>query len=109
MNRRYDERMKGLSISDMIPGPEPWRPAFQTCLDFELAELMLETHMNEGQMRTLLQILNDATKQPEKLTLKTVKDVQASWEMGRKIHAQGVITSISPPHLRPNTTSIHVP
>ncbi|CAA7262545.1 unnamed protein product [Cyclocybe aegerita] len=73
---------------DIPVDTEPWRP-FHTQLDFELAELMLDTHMNATQTETLLSLIHQCIKCPDSLTISNMKDLNRVWEQARKTCATG--------------------
>ena len=57
---------------------KPWSP-FQTWLDFEVAELIHETAMNERQTTVLLSLLKCCADGFEKFTIKTHQELQNIW------------------------------
>ncbi|KAI0690406.1 hypothetical protein C8T65DRAFT_745808 [Cerioporus squamosus] len=61
---------------------EPWRP-FATRLDYELAEFMLTTGLNQGDVNTLFDIINHIVADPRQLTVKSYQDVQKAWDLAR--------------------------
>lgn len=61
------------------PKKKPWRP-FRTRLDFEVAELVLETAMNSKQITTLISLLQRCALGAEKFTIHSYKDLQKTWE-----------------------------
>ncbi|KAF8887442.1 hypothetical protein CPB84DRAFT_1816617 [Gymnopilus junonius] len=68
--------------------PEPWKP-FRTCLDFELAELMLDSNMNSQQSGTLLSLIRRVIEQPGNFTLLNMDDLEKVWNHARKTQATG--------------------
>ena len=58
---------------------KPWSP-YQTRLDFEVAELIHETAMNERQTTVLLSLLKRCADGLEKFTIKTHQELQNIWE-----------------------------
>jgi hypothetical protein len=69
--------------------PKPWKP-FCTRLDFEFSELMLELHMNTGQLATLLSLIQKAIVHPEDFTISSTDDLENAWDYTRKTWAAGV-------------------
>jgi hypothetical protein len=61
------------------PPKKPWRP-FRTRLDFEVAELILETAMNAKQTTTLISLLQRCAMGIEKFTIHSHDDLQQTWE-----------------------------
>ena len=58
---------------------EPWKP-LQSRLDFEIAELMLDTHMNRSQTNRLLSVIHQCIKTPAEFTLENSTDLENVWE-----------------------------
>jgi hypothetical protein len=58
---------------------EPWHP-FNSRLDFELAELILETHLNKDQTNSLLSLIKRCVKDPSSFTLENSKQLEATWD-----------------------------
>ena len=55
---------------DILIDPKPWK-SFQSRLGFELAELILDTHMNKAQIDTLISsIIHCRVLEPDSFTLK---------------------------------------
>lgn len=61
---------------------EPWRP-FTSRLDFEVAELVLETHLNKNQTNSLLSLIRRCINDPASFSLDNSKDLNAIWEAAR--------------------------
>ena len=61
---------------------EPYRP-FTTRLDFEFAELMLETQMNDAQKSTLIKLIHQVQSKPADFTLQSVGHLEKTWEYAR--------------------------
>ncbi|KAI0086723.1 hypothetical protein BDY19DRAFT_959866, partial [Irpex rosettiformis] len=61
---------------------EPWRP-FNSRLDFDFAELTHETHMNEGQIERLLDIVHRAVSNKDRFTFDNAADVDLAWAKAR--------------------------
>ena len=59
--------------------PEPWKP-FHSRLDFELAELILDTHMNKAQTATIISLIHHCVSEPDSFTLKNESDLARIWE-----------------------------
>lgn len=77
-----------------VPGhPEPWKP-FRTRLDFEIAELMLDSHMNAQQSGALLSLIRKVIDQPINFTLSSTDDLEKVWDHARKTRAAGVSWTI---------------
>jgi hypothetical protein len=75
-----------------IPTEEkPWRP-FRTRIDFEIAELILATHMNKDQTTNFLKLLHEIAADPKCFTIANKKDLDNAWEGARSYHASGVST-----------------
>lgn len=68
---------------------EPWSP-FRTRLDFEVAELALNTHMNKGHINVLFALIRKCIKNPDDLTLRTASEVEKVWTAARTCHGTGV-------------------
>jgi len=62
---------------------KPWHP-FRTKLDFEIAEVMLDAHMNEAQTERMLSLITEAVLDPESFTLANTKDLSAIWDVARE-------------------------
>lgn len=50
-------------------------------MDFEVASLALECHMNENQTNKLVDLLNRATHGLDVFTLKNHKEIQNIWDL----------------------------
>jgi hypothetical protein len=68
---------------------KPWKP-FHTCLDFEIAELMLESHLNSVQSTALLSLIRKAIAQPDDFTLSSTDDLEKVWTAAHNTWAAGV-------------------
>jgi hypothetical protein len=64
---------------DIPPDPEPWKP-FRSQLDFELAELILDTHMNKNQTNALITLIHQWISKPQSFTLKNESDLSKIWQ-----------------------------
>ena len=60
---------------------EPWFPAFRTRLDFEVAEFTLGAGLNEGQIATLMALIQRIIADPSQLSLTSSKDILNSWSV----------------------------
>lgn len=67
----------------------PWHP-FRTRLDFEIAELILSTHMNKGQIDTLFSLFNKCIDNPESFTINSATELERTWTLARSYRATGV-------------------
>lgn len=65
---------------------EPWRPAFNSRLDFDFAELTHETHMNKGQIKKLLKIVQEIVSNKEAFTFTSVDDVDHAWAKAQVLY-----------------------
>ncbi|KAF9545926.1 hypothetical protein CPC08DRAFT_823858 [Agrocybe pediades] len=84
--------------SDVIP----WRP-FRSRQDFELAELSLDTHMNNTQVNRLFNIIWSSIPEPaasnrsalapasDMITLRTGLELDRTWDLARKTRASGFV------------------
>lgn len=73
------ERESGRNVQT---NAEPWRP-FTSRLDFEVAELILETHLNKNQTNSLLSLIRRCINDPTSFSLDNSKDINALWEAAR--------------------------
>lgn len=90
----FDEFQRRRPRARPVPvHPEPWKP-FRTRLDFELAELMLDSNMNAEQSGTLLSLIRKVLEQPGNFTLSNTDDLEKVWDHARKTRATGVSQSI---------------
>jgi hypothetical protein len=77
-----------------IPTEEnSWRP-FRTRTDFEITELILDTHMNKDQTSNFLELLHKIAADPKCFTIANKKELDTTWEGARSYHASGVSTRI---------------
>lgn len=67
----------------------PWYP-FNTRNDFELAELMVDAHLNNAQVKKLLSIIGKVAEDGSSFTLVDLKDLHARWEVARNTKANTV-------------------
>lgn len=73
---------------------EPWRP-FSSRIEFDIADLILETHMNTRQTDGLITLIKQCIKEPHAFTLNSSKDLQATWSAARlKLTSVGQISFI---------------
>lgn len=98
-------RFTAPNIADTDSPARPWRP-FSTRIDFELAELTLDAHMNGPQIEQLFAILNrivtpresgpNVANQPrvhsDSLTLQSGTNLAYVWDLARQTRAIGVST-----------------
>ena len=66
--------------SSTPPSTQPWQP-FQSLLDFETAELILEAGLNKNQTNRLLSLIARCMKGEEKFTIKNEKQLSKYWEL----------------------------
>lgn len=85
----YEKESDKPSVPPKEVDREPWAP-FRTRLDFEVAELALSTHMNRGQINTLLSLLEKCAEAPKSLTLRSATDLEKVWEAAQTCHATSV-------------------
>lgn len=79
--------------SDINTQNRPWRP-FPTRLDFELAEVMLDGHLNSHQIERVISIVHQVTPTPDnsgRFTLKNASDLSHIWDYALQTRASGVI------------------
>ncbi|PPQ84228.1 hypothetical protein CVT26_012893 [Gymnopilus dilepis] len=76
------------STEDPVVDSEPWKP-FRTRLDFEIAELMLGSHMNGAQSTTLLTLIKKAIAQPADFTLSSTDELEKFWTAARQTQGPG--------------------
>ncbi|KAF9565919.1 hypothetical protein CPC08DRAFT_629091 [Agrocybe pediades] len=79
----------------MLPADKaPWRP-FRTREDFELAEIVLDTHMNARQTRNLFdlhsKIIPEDAKSRSRLTIEKPSELRRIWDIARQTRAEGFI------------------
>lgn len=70
----------------------PWSP-FPTRIDFELAEVMLDSHMNANHIDRLISLFRQAIPNPnesEAFTLTSNSDLAQIWDIARTARATGV-------------------
>ena len=78
----------GTDLSTMF-GDQPWQP-FRTKFDFEVAELVLETHMNERQIEKLISLFHQVVREPDTFTISNANDLSYAWDLASKIRAHQV-------------------
>ncbi|KAF8971925.1 hypothetical protein BDZ97DRAFT_1901552 [Flammula alnicola] len=61
---------------------KPWHP-FRSRLDFEVAELILDTHMNKKQTDALISLIKQCANDPDSFTLSDSKDLSNVWQAAR--------------------------
>lgn len=79
----------------------PWDP-FPTRTDFELAEVMLDAHLNRGQIERILSIIwkamngsensNEAT---DRVTIQNTADLDNIWDHALRARATGVFNLLT--------------
>ncbi|KAF8900821.1 hypothetical protein CPB84DRAFT_1815310 [Gymnopilus junonius] len=74
--------------NDEVPNDEPWEP-FHSRLDFEIAELMLESHLNAEQSTALLSLFRKVIKHPDDFTLSNTHDLERIWTDARRTRGTG--------------------
>ena len=74
---------------------EPWSPAFRTRLDFELAEFTLGAGLSEGQIATLMALINRIAADPSQLSFTSSKDILNSWSVASKKQPAVCIRSVA--------------
>ena len=75
----YMNQLPESNSADIPPDPEPWKP-FRSWLDFELAELILDTHMNKNQTNALITLIHQCISEPQSFTLKNESDLSKIWQ-----------------------------
>jgi hypothetical protein len=78
----------GLSGDDL---ERPWRP-FRTRLDFEIAEVMLDAHMNTPQTERMISLIHEAILHPDSFTLANAGDLSAVWDVARETRTDKVVS-----------------
>uniref|UniRef100_A0A8H7XPR9 Uncharacterized protein n=1 Tax=Psilocybe cubensis TaxID=181762 RepID=A0A8H7XPR9_PSICU len=76
-----------------LPKPnhdKPWHP-FATRLDFEIAELALDTHMNKNQKATLLNLIKECIANPHLFTIENASEMDKTWEFARSYRSSGFV------------------
>lgn len=71
---------------ETLRAKEPWRP-FPTRLDFELAEVALDSHMNQRQIQQILSIVRQVipgnADEYESFTIRNARDLANMWNKAR--------------------------
>ncbi|EDR03929.1 uncharacterized protein LACBIDRAFT_306616 [Laccaria bicolor S238N-H82] len=75
----YMNQLPGSKNVDIPPDLEPWKP-FRSWLDFELAELILDTHMNKNQTNALITLIHQCISEPQSFMLKNESDLSKIWQ-----------------------------
>ncbi|KAG1896768.1 uncharacterized protein F5891DRAFT_1130156 [Suillus fuscotomentosus] len=77
---QFEDYGHGLGAPTVVPPvePEPWYP-FQTRIDFEVAELVLEAALTHQQTDQLFDLIRHTKS--EQFTLRNRKDVRDTWDM----------------------------
>ncbi|KAG1787900.1 hypothetical protein EV424DRAFT_1550918 [Suillus variegatus] len=68
-----------MASSEASHSAEPWRP-FQSCLEFEVAEVALEAGLNNHKTDQLIKLCHRCIVGKEKFSFKTHKDIHVKWE-----------------------------
>ncbi|KAF8871312.1 hypothetical protein CPB84DRAFT_1903942 [Gymnopilus junonius] len=79
---------EGRPAEEPVTDQEPWKP-FRTRLDFEIAELMLDSHLNVGQSSVLLSLIRKAIAQPADFTLSSTDELEKFWTAARETRGTG--------------------
>ncbi|KAF8896734.1 hypothetical protein CPB84DRAFT_1681981 [Gymnopilus junonius] len=79
---------EGRPAEEPVADQEPWKP-FRTRLDFEIAELMLDSHLNVGQSSVLLSLIRKAIAQPADFTLSSTDELEKFWTAARETRGTG--------------------
>jgi hypothetical protein len=68
---------------------EPWKP-FRSRLDYEVTSLIHDTHMNNSQTKTLLELIQLCIQDPGSFTINGATDLAKIWDAARNSRASGV-------------------
>ncbi|KAF8887634.1 hypothetical protein CPB84DRAFT_1749688 [Gymnopilus junonius] len=79
---------EGQPAEEPVADQEPWKP-FRTHLDFEIAELMLDSHLNVGQSSVLLSLIRKAIAQLADFTLSSTDELEKFWTAARETWGTG--------------------
>jgi hypothetical protein len=86
-----NEDLPSMSTSTTVSQPSdpaatqaPWHP-FHSRLDFEIAELSLNAHLNKADTENLLSIIRRCIETPEQFTLSSHKDLSEYWDLARSM------------------------
>ena len=82
------------NTANMPIDPEPWKP-FRSRLDFKIAELILNTHMNKSQTNQLLSLVHQCIQRPSEFTLENNTDLECIWENACMARTSGVSNSFT--------------
>jgi hypothetical protein len=67
--------------SRLLPvNAEPWRPFFNTCEDFELAEILMEAGVSKDHSDCLLKLFKKCLSGNSTLTYSNYSDIKNSWD-----------------------------
>ena len=88
--QNFTEYSKQRSSHPPISNAELWRPFFNTCEDFEFAEILMEAGVNKGQSDRLLKLFRKCLSGDGTLTYSNYSEIQSSWE-----HAAPQLTPVS--------------
>ena len=99
-----EDHLRRFAHMDHTSTDRPWRP-FASRIDFELAEVILDAHMNGPQVERIFDILHrvnienlrpidtnraSSTHLSESLTLRSRSDLAQIWDLARQTRATGV-------------------
>ncbi|KAF8899527.1 hypothetical protein CPB84DRAFT_1815674 [Gymnopilus junonius] len=85
---------EGRPAEEPVTDQEPWKP-FRTRLDFEIAELMLDSHLNVGQSSVLLSLIRKAIAQPADFTLSSTDELEKFWTAALDYKAEEIEFQVS--------------
>ena len=85
----YNSAIPDCEPENIAIDPEPWKP-FRTRLDFELAEFIIDAHLNVPQTKQLLSLIRTCTETPNAFTIKDPKELSQTWEHARVMKASTV-------------------
>jgi hypothetical protein len=80
------------AILDLFAHEAPWNP-FPTRLDFDLAEVMLDSHMNTKQIERTISLFRQVLPNPDNSTTFTISngtDLTKMWDAARRTRTSGV-------------------
>ncbi|PSR75416.1 hypothetical protein PHLCEN_2v9131, partial [Hermanssonia centrifuga] len=65
---------------------DPWHPGFDSRLNFEFAELILECAMNKKQIDRLLSIVRCIADDPSQFSFTKYQDIKDAWDIAGQAH-----------------------
>lgn len=85
--QRFDTYGCSKDADPSVPPPdsEPWRP-FTSRINFEVAELAAEAHLNQSQTVRLLEILNKVAGGHSGFSLSSYADLESQWKEAEDRH-----------------------